>query len=221
MCPRSIRSKKKSGSPAFTLIELLVVIAIIAILAVVVILTLNPSELLRQARDSDRISDMATLKSALGTYVVDQSGLSGFFMGTPGACYNTTPGASSTFYAPNASGTWGATTTCAGWFASATTIASTSGRVINGTGWLPVSFSSTTAGSPIAALPLDPLNTDGAAAAKSSGAFFYGYITNGTAYKLSAFMESNKFSTGGPSDVETADGGINNYVHEQGSNIAL
>ena len=42
---------KRSG---FTLIELLVVIAIIAILAVVVILTLNPAQLLAQARDSTR-----------------------------------------------------------------------------------------------------------------------------------------------------------------------
>jgi prepilin-type N-terminal cleavage/methylation domain-containing protein len=52
--PRTSRS-------AFTLIELLVVIAIIGMLAVVVILTLNPVELFRQARDSNRLSDLATL----------------------------------------------------------------------------------------------------------------------------------------------------------------
>ena len=45
----------------FTLIELLIVIAVIAILAVIVVLTLNPAELLRQSRDADRLSDMATL----------------------------------------------------------------------------------------------------------------------------------------------------------------
>src|SRR5271154_4705198 len=61
-------SKNRSG---FTLIELLVVIAIIAILAVVVILTLNPAELLRQARDSNRVSDFATLKSSIGLYAAD------------------------------------------------------------------------------------------------------------------------------------------------------
>jgi prepilin-type N-terminal cleavage/methylation domain-containing protein len=49
----------------FTLIELLVVIAIIAILSVIVILTLNPAQLLMQARDSNRISDMSTLNDAL------------------------------------------------------------------------------------------------------------------------------------------------------------
>ena len=58
-----MKNNKKKG---FTLIEFLVVIAIIAILAVVVVLTLNPAELLRQARDSNRVSDFATFKSAIG-----------------------------------------------------------------------------------------------------------------------------------------------------------
>ena len=58
----------KHKQKGFTLIELLIVIAIIAILAVVVVLTLNPAELLRQARDSNRISDFATIKSALALY---------------------------------------------------------------------------------------------------------------------------------------------------------
>ncbi|KKW47096.1 MAG: hypothetical protein UY99_C0042G0007, partial [Parcubacteria group bacterium GW2011_GWA1_59_11] len=41
---------------SFTLIELLVVIAIVAILSAVVIITLNPAELLKQSRDSNRLS---------------------------------------------------------------------------------------------------------------------------------------------------------------------
>jgi len=53
----------------FTLIELLIVIAIIAILAVVVTLTLNPAELLRRSRDSQRISDFATLNRAVSYYL--------------------------------------------------------------------------------------------------------------------------------------------------------
>ncbi|MEK7094356.1 MAG: prepilin-type N-terminal cleavage/methylation domain-containing protein [Patescibacteria group bacterium] len=55
----------------FTLIELLIVIAIIAVLSVVVVLTLNPAELLRRARDSTRISDMSSLNSALNNYRTD------------------------------------------------------------------------------------------------------------------------------------------------------
>ena len=58
---------------AFTLIELLVVIAIIAILSIVVVLTLNPSDMLRSARDSTRLSDMATLQSAINVWIADVS----------------------------------------------------------------------------------------------------------------------------------------------------
>ena len=68
----------------FTLIELLVVLAIVAILSVVVILTLNPAELLKQARDSNRVSDMATLKSAISLYLAD---VSTPVIGTSTYCY--------------------------------------------------------------------------------------------------------------------------------------
>ena len=63
--------KNRKNRKGFTLIELLVVIAIIAVLAVVVVLTLNPAELLRQARDSNRLSDFATMKSAISLYATD------------------------------------------------------------------------------------------------------------------------------------------------------
>lgn len=55
----------------FTLIELLVVIAIIGILAAVVVLAINPVEMMRKGRDSNRESDMATLSKALDIYIVD------------------------------------------------------------------------------------------------------------------------------------------------------
>ena len=53
----------------FTLLELLIVIAILAILATATILVLNPAELLKQARDSQRVTDIANLNSALSLYV--------------------------------------------------------------------------------------------------------------------------------------------------------
>jgi len=214
---------KLTSRSAFTLIELLVVIAIIAILAVVVILTLNPAELLRQSRDSNRISDMATLKSAITLYITDQSGVSGFSLGTSGTCYNSPLIATTSFYGPNTSGVWAATTSCAAWLVTTTTSSPAVGRSVNGSGWLPVDFASTTSGSPVGTLPMDPLNTDGTGPSKSAGGFFYSYDTNGTTYKLSAFMESVKYSTNGANDVESNsfDGGNNNYVYEQGSNLAL
>ena len=47
------------------MIELLVVLALVAILSVVVVMTLNPAELLKQARDSNRFSDISTINTAL------------------------------------------------------------------------------------------------------------------------------------------------------------
>ncbi|MCL4400352.1 type II secretion system GspH family protein, partial [Patescibacteria group bacterium] len=45
---------KRGGKEAFTLIELLVVIAILGVLGTAVVLVLNPSELIKQGRDSTR-----------------------------------------------------------------------------------------------------------------------------------------------------------------------
>src|SRR5438132_8218990 len=99
-----IRPKFRQNK-AFTLIELLVVIAIIAILSVVVILTLNPAELLRQSRDSNRISDLATLKSATSLYLVD---VANYNLGSSTVCYlglTTT-----TVWAPTSTGAIASTT---------------------------------------------------------------------------------------------------------------
>src|SRR3989338_3678634 len=62
-----------NSKKGFTLLELLIVIAIIAILSVVLIVALNPAETLRKTRDSQRISDLSSLKTALGIYVTETS----------------------------------------------------------------------------------------------------------------------------------------------------
>ena len=49
-------------------------IAVLAILIAAVIIVLNPGEILAQARDSQRLSDMSTLKSALNLFIVQSNG---------------------------------------------------------------------------------------------------------------------------------------------------
>jgi prepilin-type N-terminal cleavage/methylation domain-containing protein len=173
---------------AFTLIELLVVIAIIAILTVVVILSLNPAELLRQSRDANRVSDMATIADALNVYSTDLAGNSSFNLGNASNTYPST-------YDPSATSTSGdqcqglgmlslTTSTGQSWqCASSSTL-----RIVNNQGWIPVNFNSISSGSPIGNLPVDPTN-------QTSTGFFYAYNTNGTQFEVTANLESQKYKT--------------------------
>lgn len=189
---------------AFTLIELLVVIAIIAVLSVVVILSLNPAELLRQSRDSNRISDLATIKSAISLYLVDSA--------SPNIASNTL--GYSSCYLSTISGGSGTTTAKCGVFTNTyVTNGSSSAatyRKIDSSGWVPVNFSSLSYGSPFGALPVDPTNNTSsyyAYAATSSGGYYF---------ELDAFLESAKYA-----GQATVDGGNNNATYEVGNEPGL
>ena len=193
---------------AFTLIELLIVIAIIAILSVVVILTLNPAQIIMQSRDSNRISDMSTLNSALGIYL-SQGGLS---LGTANTVYVSIPDPTATTTAGDQCQGLGLialpgsyTYHCA---------ASSTYRNVDGTGWIPVNFSSIATGAPFSQLPTDPLNT-------SSSRTYYTYNTNGSSYEVTSIMESSKYKLGGSNDVIGGDGGTLATVYEKGSKFGL
>ncbi len=58
----------------FTLIELLLVIGIIAILAAIVIVAINPTKQLGDARNAQRKSDVNTILSATWQYAIDHQG---------------------------------------------------------------------------------------------------------------------------------------------------
>lgn len=125
---KTLNLKPKTG---FTLIELLVVIAILSVLATAVIVVLNPAQLIKQARDSNRISDLAALNSAIALYISDipSPGWSNVFKCTYAV---TTPMSSS--------------------------CTATSTQTVDSTGWIPVAFTSISNGSPISKLPIDPVN---------------------------------------------------------------
>jgi prepilin-type N-terminal cleavage/methylation domain-containing protein len=195
-----------SPRAGFTLIELLVVIAVIAILSVVVVLSLNPAELLRQSRDSTRLSDMDSLNHALGIYTADQSGNTNFSLGSSNVVYVSLPDSSSTC------GNLGLPVLPTGYTYNCVTTSAS--KNVNGLGWIPVPLSNTSGGSPIGSLPLDPTN-------QSSSRLYYTYTTNGSQYEITAVMESAKYKLGGTSDAIGPDGGTLATVYEKGSKLGL
>lgn len=190
----------RSPSPraSFTLIELLIVIGIVAILAVVVVLTLNPAQLLRQSRDSNRLSDLNTLNQALSIVQVEAASAS---FGATSTVYISIPDSSATC------ANLGLPTLPAGYSYGCVTTSTL--RSITGTGWIPVNFSQISSGSPVSALPIDPVNS-------TTSAQYYTYIPGGS-WELTALMESDRYYR----ERTTADGGDSFRYVEIGSDLAL
>ena len=213
---KNINQKK-----GFTLIELLVVLAIVAVLALVTIFTLNPAELLRQARDSNRISDMGTLKTAISLYLADVSvvNLNGgnsnrvYASGGPGTGLCATVG--TLCYAVQSTSGHGGPYNPNG-VIGATSAASTTSKSVNGNGWLPVNFSSISSGTPFGSLPADPTN---------NSTLFYMYMPtttgNGITFKIAMFTESSKYGYQGTADIVTGDGGNSTSSYETGTEIGM
>ncbi len=78
---------------AFTLIEILVVIALIAILAAITIIAINPTKNFRDARNSQRSSDVLQILNAVTQYASEQ-GHQLADLGTIPACTESDDGAS-------------------------------------------------------------------------------------------------------------------------------
>lgn len=200
---------KVAMKKGFTLIELLIVIAILAILATVTLLVLNPAQMFAQARDSQRISDLNTLKSAIALYMSTVT--------TPYLDNNS--GANCT--AGKLWGTVGSTTPFTG--AHASFIGSSATTTVGVNGWVPVALADTAGGSPVSSLPLDPSggNTTTFSNDGPTYAYFYTCSTTGMVFELNASLESTRYASGGTDDKESTDGGDRTWLYETGSALNL
>ncbi len=158
----------------FTLLELLIVIGILAVLSTTMVLVINPAEMLRRARDSQRISDLNTIKSALAFYLTEAA--------------SPNLGNDSNWYVYNHT-TITIPTDCAGRTKSAS-----SSQAVDGGGWIPVKLSDLTGGSPISGYPVDPN--------PASNQRYYIYLPNNASstFELLANMESTTYTANEATD---------------------
>lgn len=217
------------GEPkkGFTLLELLIVIGILVILSAVVIFVLNPAETLRKSRDSQRIADLATLKSALGLYLT--LNLTPQLDNTVGntSCRNNPNPPADTLYYSYPSDALGAditdTTLDSGNFTLNGQVSNTNLASVNGSGWLPVNLSSLAGGSPISHMPVDPSNTVAATAlgAMTTSELVYRYACDAAdlTFEIDARLESTAFTV--DDNKHTKDGGNNPNVYEVGTKLSI
>ena len=184
---------------SFTLVELLVVVALIAVLSVVVIISLNPQELIKQSRDSTRLSDLQNLNSTLSWFNADTGG-SGF-MGSSSVIYVSIPDTTSTC------ANLGLPTPPSGY--SYHCVTQQNLQKTDGSGWIPVNFNQISFGKTLTKLPIDPIN-------QTSTGNYYTYVAGGS-WKLTTRFESQKYTL----QFVAQDGGPDPALYELGTDLNL
>ena len=153
--------------------------------------------MLRQGRDSTRMREIGTLNRSLSMFQVDRPTT---LINFPNTIHVSIPDTLSNC------GNLGLPI-ISGW--SYRCVTPLNLRNTNGTGWIPVDFTTMFQGSPLASLPVDPVNT------VASGAF-YVFVTDGRSWTFASLLESERHA---PSAAR--DGGTDFARFEAGNNLSL
>lgn len=174
----NMASHARKQAKGFTLIELIIVITILVILGIVVVMLIDPAEILAQSRDSQRISDLATMKGA--TQLVLASGVPSNYATVCDTVQPITAMAK----------IWTSTVTAGGSgysFVSATSTRS----LVDSTGWVKIDYTTPSTGRALSSLPTDPTNS------YSTAGLYYrwgcSYVDGKYEYEFDAAMESAKY----------------------------
>ncbi|MFA6521311.1 MAG: type II secretion system protein [Candidatus Gracilibacteria bacterium] len=222
-------AKKRSG---FTLVELLIVLTIVAVLAVATVLILNPAEILKKSRDTQRMSDLGSIKSAIALYLATVS--TPYVGGVADDNYCLNVGASESIAVSYPVSTdFADTTPPASWDQDATGWLQAAGAEageVDGTGWIPVKISDTTGGAAISNYPIDPnhsATTEVDGLNEITNAIrMYRYSCRAAAgtppstFELDANLESSYY-TSGTTNAEANDGGDNASLYEVGTDLSI
>ncbi len=181
---------------SFTLVELLIVIGILAILSAATVIILNPAERLKESRDSVRVQELTSLEKSIHLLLTQNPSVS---IGTASTVYISIPDTSATC----ANLTLPALPT--GYAYTCVTAANL--RNTNGTGWIPINFSSSGVSS-LPQLPVDSVNS-------TSSGLYYSYTVGG-GWALATRLESVKYMLRAASD-----GGVDPVQYEKGSNLSI
>ncbi len=189
------------NSRSFTLIEMLITVAIIAVLMTVVVLAINPNEMTKKARDTQRLTDISNLQM-----IMELARSEGML--NVSYCDGTKIYASLPSETPLSNSNLPAGVSWA-------QVSRDNIRNADGTGWLPFNFKNLV-GLQVTVLPVDPKNS------LNDSLYYTFYCNPQRQYIFTAYPESKTFGPKGGKDSKTiADGGPDPYVYEVGNNLFI